>query len=170
MIPVLAVLSRVNWGRVAAVFALVTLLAAGVWKIHHTGVVSGRAEVQAQWDFAKLAQAEADKIAEADTRQRERALQDDADNLRKAKDEQIKKISGQLKLALAAVRVQHATPRPPDYIPAPAGAGAACSGASLFTQDAEFLVRESSRADELRVAYLHCEAQYNKARDAVNAQ
>jgi hypothetical protein len=165
MIP----LNLVNWGRVATTLALVALLAAGLWKVHHTGVTSGRAEVQAQWKLAKLAQAEADKVAEADTRQRERALQDDADNLRKAKDEQIKKIDRQLKLALAAVRVQHATPRPPDYTPAAAGAGAACSGASLFTQDAEFLVRESARADGIRAAYLNCEAQYNKARDAMIA-
>jgi hypothetical protein len=160
----------INWGRVAATLALVALLAAGLWKLHHTGVESGRAEVQAQWNLAKLAQADADKLAEADTRQRERALQDDADNLRKAKDEQITKISGQLKLALAAVRVQHATPRPPDYTPAPAGTGAACSGSSLYREDAEFLIRESSRADELRAAYLYCEAQYAKARDAVNAE
>ena len=36
--------------RIAAALALVVAIAAAGWKIHHTGVVSGRAEVQASWD------------------------------------------------------------------------------------------------------------------------
>jgi hypothetical protein len=32
----------------------VTLLAAGAWKTHHSGIVKGRAEVQADWDRAKF--------------------------------------------------------------------------------------------------------------------
>lgn len=33
---------------------VVVLLAAGAWKAHHLGIVKGRAEVQADWDRAKL--------------------------------------------------------------------------------------------------------------------
>ena len=33
---------------------VVVLLAAGLWKAHHSGIVKGRAEVQADWDRAKL--------------------------------------------------------------------------------------------------------------------
>ena len=36
--------------RIAIALAAVAAIAAAGWKIHHTGVVAGRAEVQAAWD------------------------------------------------------------------------------------------------------------------------
>ena len=36
--------------RIAIALAAVAAIAGAAWKIHHTGVVSGRAEVQAAWD------------------------------------------------------------------------------------------------------------------------
>ena len=164
----IALLARVSWGRVAATLMVVALLAAGVWKIYHTGVVAGRTEVQTQWDSAKAKQNADDLAAEQETRKRELALQADADTLRRTKDAQITKVSHERDAALAANRLLR-TPRPPEYTPAPPGTGPVCSGSGLFTQDADFLIRESARSDGLRAAYLYCEAQYNKARDAVNS-
>jgi hypothetical protein len=37
---------------IAAIF--VALTAAGLWKVHHLGIVKGRAQVQADWDREKL--------------------------------------------------------------------------------------------------------------------
>jgi hypothetical protein len=40
--------------RIIAALIIAALLAAGVWKIHHNGIVKGRAEVQSDWDRSKL--------------------------------------------------------------------------------------------------------------------
>ena len=40
----------ISYIRIAAALALVVAISAAGWKLHHTGVVSGRAEIQAQWD------------------------------------------------------------------------------------------------------------------------
>ena len=40
----------ISYLRIAAVLAVVIAIAGAAWKLHHTGVVSGRAEIQAQWD------------------------------------------------------------------------------------------------------------------------
>jgi DNA repair photolyase len=37
---------------IGAVF--VALMAAGLWKVHHLGIVKGRAQVHAEWDREKL--------------------------------------------------------------------------------------------------------------------
>lgn len=159
----------INWGRISAVLALMAALSAGIWKIHHTGVVEGRAEVQSQWNLAKLAQSESDLKLETETRLREQQLQNNADDLRRTKDAQLNKIAGSLRAALAANSLLRAA-RPTGYTPAPPGTGPLCSGASLFREDADFLSRESARADGLRAAYINCEAQYAAARKAVNTE
>lgn len=171
---ILPFIAGINWGRVAATLAIVGAISAGVWKIHHTGVTSGRNEIQSQWDSAKLKQANKDLEAEKkegerakEARKRELELQTEADTLRRIKDAQIKEISRQRDRALADNRLLR-TPRPAEYTPTPPGTGPVCSGAGLFTEDADFLIRESARASRLRAAYLNCETQYNKARDAVN--
>lgn len=157
----------------AAGFAVLLAVVIGVlgW-IHHTGVQDGRAETMAKWDTAKRKQIEANLQLEYDTRVREQALQAATDTLRRTKDAQLNKISGDLRAALDANRVLR-TPRPPEPAadtPAPTGAGPVCSGAGLFREDADFLVREAARADGLRVAYLQCEAQYNAAVKTVNGE
>ena len=43
------------WAKLIAVGLLVAMLAGGLWKIRHGGVVQGRAEVQAKWDTEKTA-------------------------------------------------------------------------------------------------------------------
>jgi hypothetical protein len=39
---------------IVTIAVVLTALAAGAWKAHHSGIVKGRAEVQADWDRAKL--------------------------------------------------------------------------------------------------------------------
>lgn len=145
-----------NW-RVWAAVALAVALAASHWKAYHWGANT----VQAEWDAA---QASADRAARA----KEQSLQSQADQLRKAQDDKLAQISRDLDSARATIRLLHKTPRPADYTPPAPGAAAACSGASLFAEDAEFLIGESARADELRAAIERCEAQYNAARESLN--
>ena len=43
------------WWKLAAAAMLLLVLAGGVWKVKHSGIVQGRAEVQAKWDAEKTA-------------------------------------------------------------------------------------------------------------------
>ena len=144
-----------SW-RVWAVAALVVALAASHWKAYHLGANI----VQAEWDTA---QASADRA----TRAKEQSLQAAADQLRKTQDDHLAKISRDLDAARAAIRLLDPTPRPADYTAPAPGSGSQCSGASLFTQDAEFLAGEAARADELQAALERCEAQYNAASESI---
>lgn len=74
--------------------------------------------------------------------------------------------------ALARLRDRPSRADSPD-VPQGAGAGevtASCTGASLYREDSEFLVREAARADLIRAAYERCEAQYEAVKDAINGQ
>ena len=54
--------------------------------------------------------------------------------------------------------------RPENYsVPTSSADPLACTGASLFRSDAEFLIRESSRADQLRADLSACQAAYDEA-------
>lgn len=91
--------------------------------------------------------------AEKTIRDKEHAYQADADKIRKEKDDQIKAINNQLVDAVSELRK-----RPSRTAETSAGQG--CNGASLYAEDAEFLVREAARADEIRVALDACYKQY----------
>ena len=80
--------------------------------------------------------------------------QADADQIRKDKDAQIKVINNQLVDAVSELRKRPSRT-------AETSNGKNCNGASLFAEDAEFLVREAARADEIRVALGACYKQYN---------
>jgi len=86
-------------------------------------------------------------------REKEHDYQADADKIRKDKDAQIKAINSQLVDAISELRKR--TSRT-----AETSNGQGCNGASLYAEDAEFLIRESSRADEIRVALDACYKQY----------
>ncbi len=54
------------YAKIAAALALLAALAGIYWKIHHDGVVSGRAEIQAKWDASENARKVAEDKAIAD--------------------------------------------------------------------------------------------------------
>ncbi len=87
-------------------------------------------------------------------REKEHDYQADADKIRKDKDAQIKVINTQLVDAISELRKR--TSRTSET-----SNGQSCNGASLFAEDAEFLVRESARADEIRIALESCYKQYD---------
>lgn len=91
--------------------------------------------------------------AEKTIRDKEHQYQADADQIRKDKDAQIKVINSQLVDAVSELRKRPSRT-------AEASNGQSCNGASLFAEDAEFLVREAARADEMRVALDSCYKQY----------
>ena len=87
-------------------------------------------------------------------REKEHQYQADADKIRIEKDAQIKAINNQLVNAISELRKRPSRT-------AEANAGQSCNGSGLYAEDAEFLVREASRADEIRVALQACYKQYD---------
>ena len=144
--------------------ALVLALLAGT---HWEAYKLGEQGVQAKWTTEKLAQSNAKIEAERSARTKEQGLQASADKLRDTQNAQIRTLAIDLDLARAAIRLQHRASRPADYMPPPASAGAGCSPGAIFAEDADVALGLAAEADELRIAYRRCEAQYNAASEAL---
>lgn len=158
-----------NWKFWAAVLIAAVLiavaLAASHWKVYKVG----KNEVQAKWTAEKLDTAQQTlRLLEKNTRA-STELQDQADNTRRTKDAQIARITADRDAALDGLRNRPSRPGGAD-LPAPASAGptGSCTGAQLYREDSEFLVREAERADRLRANLAQCQAAYDQARAAVN--
>ena len=87
-------------------------------------------------------------------RAKEHQYQSDADNIRMQKDAQIKVINTQLVDAVSQLRSRSSNATKTVN-------GQDCNGAALSSPDAEFLVREAARADEIRVGLQACYKQYD---------
>jgi hypothetical protein len=87
-------------------------------------------------------------------RAKEHKYQADADNIRKEKDAQIRTINAQLVDAVSELRKRPSRTTEANH-------GQSCNGASLYAEDAEFLVREAARADEIRTSLDACYKQYD---------
>lgn len=90
-------------------------------------------------------------------RAKEHQYQSEADQIRTEKDAQIKAINNQLANSLVSLRS-----RPSNATKTINGQD--CNGSALSATDAEFLIREAARADEIRVGLQSCYKQY----DAIN--
>jgi len=92
--------------------------------------------------------------AEKVVREKEHEYQAIADTIRKDKDAQIKVINTQLVDAISGLRSRTSSPTK-------TVTGQDCNGQTLSSPDAEFLIREAARADEIRVALEACYKQYD---------
>ena len=150
-----------NWRWLVAAALVAVLSATHLWAWR-----AGSASTQAKWDAATAAQTAATLALVQDAQDKERSLQEAAEKLRRAKNEQINRLATDLADALSRLRDRPSRPGE-SGVPADASAGAGCTGASLFREDAAFLVREANRADRLLADLAQCQTQYAKARDAV---
>lgn len=91
--------------------------------------------------------------AEKTIRDKEHQYQADADQIRKAKDDQIKAINSQLVDSISELRKRSSRS-------SEASNGKGCNGSALYAEDAEFLIREAARADEIRIGLDACYKQY----------
>ena len=91
--------------------------------------------------------------AEKTIRDKEHQYQADADEIRIEKDAQIKAINSQLVDSISELRKRSSRSSETTN-------GKGCNGASLFAEDAELLIREAARADEIRVGLEACYKQY----------
>ena len=87
-------------------------------------------------------------------RDKEHQYQADADQIRKEKDAQINAINNQLVDAVSELRKRPSRT-------AETSAGSCGTGTTLFAEDAEFLIREAARADQIRAGLDACYKQYD---------
>ncbi len=87
-------------------------------------------------------------------REKEHQYQANADQIRIQKDAQIKAINNQLVDAISELRKR--TSRTDKTTNGQGG-----TGATLFAEDSEFLVREAARADQIRTGLEACYKQYD---------
>jgi len=91
--------------------------------------------------------------AEKTVRDKEHQYQADADLIRKDKDAQLKDINNQLVDAISQLRSRSSSATKTVN-------GQDCNGATLSAPDADFLIREAARADEIRIGLQACYKQY----------
>lgn len=116
------------------------------------------------------AQKAADK-ARADAEKKTQQLQTQADQARKEKSDALQQLDRTARAMAERLRQRPERPASGAGLPAPAGTGQAaggCTGAQLYRPDGEFLVRESARADAIRIELDACYAAYDRARETVN--
>jgi hypothetical protein len=96
-----------------------------------------------------------------EARNRDRSLLEASERLRKDRDAKVKDLNRKLQSVNAELQQRkERDSRESTNTTACSGA----TGAELSRQDAEFLVREATRADEVVVQLNYCIAQYNKLR------
>jgi hypothetical protein len=83
-------------------------------------------------------------------------LNTQVDEVRRKKDAEIENINNRLVNAVSELRNRPS--RPAAEVPNTTACG---TGRTLYAQDAEFLIRESARADKIREALDACYAQYD---------
>lgn len=131
--------------------------------------------IQAQLEGERAAAAKRASEESEAARKREKKLQDEADAARKADQNEIRRIAAQRDRALDELRKRPsrhtgaATTGVPAN-PGPGSAPAGCTGAQLYREDGEFLVRESARAEIVRKALKSCYAAVDRARSEAPAE
>ena len=142
-----------------SVVAVVLAYGVGHWQ----GDDAGQAKVQAKWDQerAKLAEEYAANVTAM--REKEQAMQGNADKLRQEKDRELKKVADTNKLLLDSLR--HRPERPSGSgVSETASACSGSSGAQLARGDGEFLAGYAADAEKLQIALNQCIKQYESVR------
>lgn len=119
------------------------------------GVKDGEQVIRAEWDTEKVTIITAQRDKEA-------ALQASMDKLRTEKNNELARLNTTVRSLNASLRSRPERPA----VPASAAVGdgaTGCTGAGLYKPDGQFLVGESSRADQLRLALKACQDAYRKA-------
>lgn len=91
--------------------------------------------------------------AEKTIRNLEHEYQDSTNKINGEKNAQIKTLNADLNSALIGLRQRPSSPTK-------TADGKDCNGQTLSASDAEFLIREASRADEIRIGLEACYKQY----------
>ena len=159
MIPLALLFNRYTAGAAA----LAVVAAGAFWyrgELIQAGYDRAKQEIEAHY-------AEVARKAEAGYRERERTHTADLSAITQRTTDETRALAATVARLVGELR--NRPERPAGGAMPTGGAGpVACTGAQLYRSDAQFLVRESSRADRLLADLGQCQAQYDKARKAVN--
>jgi len=154
--------------RVWVELALAAALAGLCWWGYTAVFERGAESVQVKWDAERQAQAEQSAKVAADALATTKTLADTIETQRSETHAQIAVLNATVATAVAGLRNRPARDSagsvPRDSA---TGSAAGATGADLLRQDGEFLVRESARADKLRLQLAQCQAAYGSARAAL---
>ena len=108
-----------------------------------------------KYEASKL---EAYKIAQVKiVQEKQQEYQTQSDQIRRSKDAQIEAINSQYVDAISELRKRSSRSQAATNGQNSPGT----TGATLFAEDAEFLIREAARADKIRIALESCYKQYD---------
>jgi hypothetical protein len=145
--------------------AVIAVAVAGVGG-YAKGTAHGKAEVQAQWDQEKAKLALEYAAAQAAAREKEQALQAQADQLREDANARIKDIDSRANKLVDSLR--NRAERPATQAGAVSNSSQSCSGASgaeLDRRNGEFLAWYAADAARLASALDTCLKQYEAVRN-----
>lgn len=156
-----------NWPKMIGSALLFLFLGGLVALIYAAGYQHGAEKTRSEWHQDSLARFEANKAAMQKSQDRERQLQSKLNRLEEEKNHEITRLNANVDHLLGKLRERQTRPATaPGTLPAitpssesPKG----CTGAELYREDGEFLVREAARADTLRLFLAQCEAAYDSA-------
>jgi len=141
-----------------------TLLAAAVIAVYggwsfYVGSDYGAKAVQSKWDAEKLTLTTAQRAKESE-------LQSNMDTLRKAYSDETSKLSRTVVTLNDRMRNRPQRPAsatvPASAASSPVATSTGCTGAELYKPDGTFLVGESARADQIRLAMKACQDAYRQ--------
>lgn len=133
---------------------------AGYWRGHN----AGEAKVQAAWDRERAQLAEEHAKAVAAAREKEQALQAEADQLREETNAKLKEASARAAALADSLRKRPERPAAGSAVSGTASACSGATGAQLARGDGEFLARYAADAARLEAALEQCVRQYEALR------
>jgi len=132
------------------VLAAVAVIIGAVGVGYRHGWESGAYEIKTKWDEER-----------AQVAIRSQELQITVDKLRETKNRELTSLRATVS---ALSNILRDRPDRPAIAASSAGDGTSgCTGAELYRPDSDFLLRESARADTIRLALKNCQAAYEKA-------
>ena len=145
---------------VGAVIAVAVAGSAGYIK----GVSHGKAEVRAAWDRERAQLAEEHAKAMAAAREKEQALQANADQLREESNAKLKEVNARAASLADSLRKRPERTAQSSAVPGATSACVGTTGATLARPDAEFLAGYAADAARLQAALDQCIKQYQSLR------
>lgn len=143
-----------------------SLASVGIWVAvdRHQQREIGRAEIQDKWNVDNAKRTEAARVETEKNRLIEAERIRLAAQAQQRKDDEMHRINTRLAAALGELRNRPDRPAG-GVVPGHPAAGAACTGAQLFRDDAALLVRESARADRVLAERDYCHERYEALKE-----
>ena len=128
------------------------------------GAAAGRAEIRQEWDQERAQLAEEHAKAVAAARDKEQALQAQADQLREETNAKLKEANARAAALSDSLRKRPERPAPSSAVSGTPRACSGATGAELARGDGEFLARYAADAARLQAALDQCVTQYESLR------